>query len=254
MALGDPWLQRGAGHLQQRGRAAGIPLASASPVLPGWATARPQGCDTHSMAQPHHGQPWLAVMSCQLAKQMVTSRTQAECPACLPELLPAGHSSWRGAASPAVLPERSPRMQHHRGAATTAALLAFGGEIRELGTHVLPGGILPGKCWRLCWGAELMYSHGLLPAQRQWKPLSTGRAGLRDPRGSSYRQELPPMPGCLPSTSCLPCSHASLGSTHRDPARCLRVGQRWALVLLSAVCPQEGPCPIHPPQTNPAEE
>lgn len=71
-------------------------------------------------------------------------------------------------------------MQPHWGAATTAALLAFEEEIWELGTHALPGEILPGKCWHLCWGAELMYSHGLLPAQREWKPLSTGRAGLRD--------------------------------------------------------------------------
>lgn len=51
-----------------------------------------------------------------------------------------------------------------------------------------------------------MYSHGLLPAQCEREPLSTGRAGLRDWWDSSYRQELPPVPR-LPS--CLPCSRAS---------------------------------------------
>lgn len=169
---------------------------------------------------------------------------------------PAGHrlnvlSAWLCS----CLQDMAPGDGHHHlsdhqwGGATTAALLAFEEEIWELGTHALPGEILPGKCWHLCLGAELVYSHGLLPAQREWKPLSTGRAGLRDWWDSSYRQELPPLPR-LPSLHLLPSLQLCIPSAASTGILCCDLG--WGEVGSDAAlsCLSSGgmlsPCPIPP--------
>lgn len=209
------------------------------------------------MACPWHGQamgsPGLQPHHASWPSRWSPSRTQAECPACLAVLLPAGHGSWRGAAPPAVLPEWPPRMQHYWGAATMAALLALEEEIWELGTHAVPGEILPGKCRCLCWGAELMYSHGLLPAPHEWKPLSTGRAGLRDQWDLSHRQELPAVPR-LPSLHLLPSLQPCIPSAASTGIlRCDSGPGRGGDAALS--CLASGgmlrPCPIPPsPQRN----
>lgn len=86
MAVGDPWLQRGAGHPQQRGKAAGIRFPVQVPCCPGRAiSVSPRPCCTAWLAHGHSqaaASPGLQPCHARRPVRWSPSGTQAECPAC----------------------------------------------------------------------------------------------------------------------------------------------------------------------------